>query len=149
MAAVTALFEKAGLSHHPSTDIVREQWIKFKSNVCYNLPQALLGVGYGAYFASDHVEALRAALEEEVLMTAKAEGIELEPGGDAVMLYPAASRYSTLQDLDAGRHTEVDMFLGVMMKKAKEHGFRVPVSETVYHIIKALEEKNDGVFDFG
>ncbi len=40
------------------------------------------------------------------------------------------------------------MFLGVMMKKAEEHGLKVPVSETVYHIIKALEEKNDGVFDF-
>ena len=40
------------------------------------------------------------------------------------------------------------MFLGVLMRKAAEAGVSVPVSETVYHIIKALEEKNDGRFDY-
>mgnify|MGYP000331903451 CR=1 FL=1 len=57
-------------------------------------------------------------------------------------------RYSTLQDLDAGRHTEIDMFSGALMAMGKELGIPTPYNEYTYHIIKALEEKNDGLFDY-
>ena len=56
--------------------------------------------------------------------------------------------YSTLQDLDAGRHTEIDMFSGALMAMGKELGIPTPYNEYTYHIIKALEEKNDGLFDY-
>ena len=58
------------------------------------------------------------------------------------------ARYSTLQDIDAGRHTEKDMFSGAMMRMGKELGIDTPYNEYTYHIIKALEEKNDGMFDY-
>ena len=52
------------------------------------------------------------------------------------------------QDLDAGRHTEIDMFAGVLMEKAKSVGISVPFTEYTYHAIKAIEEKNDGKFNY-
>ena len=58
------------------------------------------------------------------------------------------ARFSTLQDLDAGRHTEIDIFAGEMMRMGKEHGISVPYCECMYHLIKALEEKNDGRFEY-
>ena len=61
---------------------------------------------------------------------------------------PASARYSTLQDLDAGRHTEIDMFSGALIRMGKELGIPVPYNEYTYHMIKALEEKNDGKFDY-
>ena len=61
---------------------------------------------------------------------------------------PDATRFSTLQDLDAGRHTEIDMFSGALAKMGKELGVPMPYNEYTYHIIKALEEKNDGKFDY-
>ena len=61
---------------------------------------------------------------------------------------PPSVRYSTLQDLDAGRHTEIDMFSGALMAMGKELGIPTPYNEYTYHIIKALEEKNDGLFDY-
>ena len=61
---------------------------------------------------------------------------------------PPMARYSTLQDIDAGRHTEIDMFSGAMMRMGKELGIATPYNEYTYHIIKALEEKNDGLFDY-
>ena len=61
---------------------------------------------------------------------------------------PASARYSTLQDLDAGRHTEIDMFSGALVRMGKELGIPTPYNEYTYHMIKALEEKNDGKFDY-
>ena len=58
------------------------------------------------------------------------------------------ARYSTLQDLDAGRHTEVDMFAGTVVRMGRELGIPTPYNEFTYHMIKALEEKNDGKFDY-
>ena len=61
---------------------------------------------------------------------------------------PPSARYSTLQDLDAGRHTEVDMFAGAVVRMGRELGIPAPYNEFTYHMIKALEEKNDGKFDY-
>ena len=60
----------------------------------------------------------------------------------------ASARYSTLQDIDAGRHTEVEMFLGVLMNRARSVQVETPVSAVIYHMIKAMEEKNDGKFAY-
>ena len=60
----------------------------------------------------------------------------------------SSARYSTLQDLDAGRHTEIDMFSGALIRTGKELGIPTPYNEYTYHMIKALEEKNDGKFDY-
>ena len=40
------------------------------------------------------------------------------------------------------------MFSGALMKMGKELGIPTPYNEYTYHIIKALEEKNDGLFDY-
>ena len=54
----------------------------------------------------------------------------------------------TLQDLDAGRHTEIDMFSGVLMQLGKQLGIPTPYNDYTYHMIKALKEKNDSRFDY-
>ena len=58
------------------------------------------------------------------------------------------ARFSTLQDLDAKRHTEVDMFSGVLVRLGKQFGIPTPYNALALDIIKALEEKNDGRFDY-
>lgn len=60
----------------------------------------------------------------------------------------ASAKFSTLQDIEAGRHTESDMFSGALMRMGKELGIPTPYNEYTYHMIKALEEKNDGKFDY-
>lgn len=35
-----------------------------------------------------------------------------------------------------------------LMRMGKEHGIPTPYNEFAYHIIKAMEEKNDGKFDY-
>ena len=149
--AVDDIFENTGLHWIITDDIQAEIWGKFKLNVCNNLPQAILGVGVGCYEDSEHMAAIRDGLRAEVEAVAKAKGIDLSMinaksgRGSAVK---ASARYSTLQDIDSGRHTEIDMFSGAMMRMGKELGIPTPYNEYTYHMIKALEEKNDGVFEF-
>lgn len=131
-------------------DILREQWEKFVTNCGGNLPQAVLGVGVGAYADSEHVNFISESLWNEAKMIAEAKGIRIPeyPFNQKKRNAPDATRWSTLQDLDAGRHTEIDMFSGAVMRLGKELGIPVPYSTYTYHAIKALEEKNDGKFDY-
>ena len=124
-------------------DIVLDQWGKYASNICYNLPQAVLDVPYIAYYESAHVAFLRDKLLEEVKAVGAAYGIDVPMPFLKQNSCAPTARFSTLQDLDAGRHTEIDMFAGVLMRKAAAVGLQVPYTEYTYHAIKALEEKND------
>ena len=40
------------------------------------------------------------------------------------------------------------MFSGALIRMGKELGILTPYNEYTYHIIKAIEEKNDGKFDY-
>ena len=148
--AIEALMRSADI-HIRHTDCINEEiWCKFRLNVCNNLPQAILGAGVGCYRDSVHMKAISDGLRRELEAIATARGIDLRIA-DAVShgcAVPATARYSTLQDLDAGRHTEIDMFSGALMRMGKELGIPTPYNEYTYHMIKAMEEKNDGLFDY-
>lgn len=149
--AVLDLFSGTGLHYRATDCILEELWSKFRLNVCNNLPQAILGAGVGCYRDSVHMKAISDGLRAELMAIAEAKGINISKAdvssgrGSAV---PPTARYSTLQDLDVGRHTEIDMFSGALIRMGKELGIPTPYNEFTYHMIKALEEKNDGRFDY-
>lgn len=149
--AIVRLFDGTGLHYTISNHIMVDLWSKFRLNVCNNLPQAILGAGVGCYRDSEHMRIISDALKSELEAVATAKGIDLSLAegpsvhGSAV---PPSARYSTLQDLDSGRHTEIDMFSGALVRMGRELGIPMPYNEFAYHMIKALEEKNDGLFDY-
>lgn len=149
--AIENLFADTGI-HYRSSEMIREElWSKFRLNVCNNLPQAILGAGVGCYSDSVHMEAISNGLRLELEQIARAKEIDmsrLEAASGHGSKVPASARYSTLQDLDAGRHTEIDMFSGALMRMGAQLGIPTPYNEYTYHMIKALEEKNDGLFEY-
>ena len=150
--AIEELLKDTGIHYRSTEQIQAEIWSKFRLNVCNNLPQAILGAGVGCYRDSIHMKEISNGLRRELEAVAKAKGIDLKAADDSSSRgseVPPTARYSTLQDLDAGRHTEIDMFSGALMRMGKELGIAVPYNEYTYHMIKALEEKNDGKFDYG
>ena len=147
-AAIEAFFADKPVRTTFVPDIMTQQWTKYARNISMNLPQAILGVGIGAYEDSEYLLAYSKKLEDEVRTVAAAYGYPLEPLERPHMGYRKLNRYSTLQDLDAGRHTEIEMFCGVLMKKAAAKNIAVPYAEGAYDLIKTLEEKNDGKFDY-
>lgn len=149
--ALNDLFADTGL-HYRATDVIlTEIWSKFRLNVSNNQAQAMVGCGVGAYRDSEHVAFLRDRLREEVDRIAEKKGIDFDKADTSSTFGSKVrdrARYSTLQDLDAGRHTEVDMFAGAVVRMGRELGIPTPYNEFTYHMIKALEEKNDGKFDY-
>ena len=143
---LSALLARTRLCWSVSEDIMTEIWVKYASNIANNLPQAVIGVPASLY-SSEHGRFLAQGLWTETAAVAASRGIRL---AEKVVIFPGnrtAAKYSTLQDLEAGRHTEIDMFAGQMLRMAAEAGISVPYCEYTYHAIKALEEKNDGLFD--
>ena len=145
--AVAALFDKAGIRYHVEPDMIRCLWVKFMGNVSENLPCALLGVPYAAYQQEGPADPIRKALMAEVAAVAKAAGIELTAEDMALrdkVTYgqDPASRASTLQDLDRGKRTEVELFAGAMVRLGEQYGIPTPVSRVMLHGIKTLEWKN-------
>lgn len=149
--AIEALFADTGI-HYRSTKFAQEEmWSKFRLNVCNNLPQAILGAGVGCYTDSEHMKAISDGLRRELEAVAAAKGIDMskiEASSKHGSPVRASAKFSTLQDIEAGRHTEIDMFSGALMRMGKELGIPTPYNEYTYHMIKALEEKNDGRFDY-
>lgn len=149
--ALDRLFEGTGLHFRQSDHIMDEIWGKFQLNVGNNLPQAIIGCGVGAYTDSDHMAYLRQKLREEVIAIASAKGIDMtkiDTRSKAGSMVKPRARYSTLQDLDAKRHTEIDMFSGTVVRLGGELGIPTPYNDAVFHIIKAMEEENDGKFNY-
>ena len=149
--AIEDLFADTGLHYRTTEYIKEEMWCKFRLNVGSNLPQAVLGAGVGCYRDSMHMKEISNKLREELEAIAAAKGLDIRKADDSSShgsAVPPSARYSTLQDLDAGRHTEIDMFSGALIRMGQELGIPTPYNEYTYHIIKALEEKNDGKFDY-
>lgn len=146
--AVEELFHDTEIHYNFAENIVLDMWFKYAGNIAQNLPQAILSVGFQAYKDSSHVCYIAEKLWKEVAKVANARGIALTEKFTSFYGVKPDARFSTLQDLDAKRHTEIEMFAGEMMRMGKECGIEVPYCEYTYHLIKALEEKNDGRFEY-
>ena len=144
--AVEDLFENTGIRYNFVENIIADMWMKYASNIAQNLPQAILGVGFGAYTESVHMHLVAEKLWKEVVKVANAKGIPLPEEFVLFQGVKPEARFSTLQDLDAKRHTEIEMLAGEMLRMGKAYGIEVPYCEYTYHLIKAIEERNDGKF---
>ena len=139
------LFDGTPVRYTISSDIQQDIWYKYALNISKNLPQAIVGCGYGGYRDSSHLAYISDKMREEVAEVAWAKGIDIRdmenPGAHNSPI-PAEARFSTLQDLDAKRETEIEMFSGTLVRLGKELGIETPFNEFAYHIISCLEEKN-------
>lgn len=146
--AMEALLENTGIGCNFVPDILGDQWMKFATNVAFNLPQAVFSVGAGAYTDSEHIDFISRKLWDEVRSIATVKEISLPTFPGIWKNTRNNARFSTLQDLDSKRQTEVDMFAGVMVQMGAELNIPVPYCEYTLHAIKALEEKNSGSFNY-
>jgi len=88
-------------------------------------------------------EVMSRAVEEGAAI-ARAAGITLpyrDPAARVIEVCAATAnnRSSMLQDLEAGRKTEIDYLNGALVKKTHEAGLAAPVNSFLTHLVKALE----------
>ena len=141
---VTELFDRAGLPYTVDADIKRRLWSKWMLNVGLN---QVIMVEQGTYGTVQRPgkarERMKAAMREVIALSAL-EGINLTEAdlNDYMALADTLSPEgmpSMRQDAIERRPTEVALFAGAVIEKARKHGLAVPVNEGLYEAIQALE----------
>ena len=139
---------RAGISNEVPADMMRAMWWKFMVNVGINQTSAVLRARYGFFQASVDARALMRSLMEEVVTLAQKAGIDLTGKDldewDRVLLsLSPTGKTSMLQDVEAGRKTEVELFAGKVVALGSAYQVPTPVNETVQRIIKAIESRSE------
>jgi 2-dehydropantoate 2-reductase len=124
--------------------MMRILWWKFMVNVGMNQASAVMRAPYGVFQTSARARAVMDVLMQEVITLAQVLGVNLSDQ-DVADWYPimnklsAAGKTSMLQDVEAGRKTEVEMFGGKVVELGQAHGVPTPVNEAMLNIIHVLE----------
>jgi 2-dehydropantoate 2-reductase len=139
-------FDRAQIVYEVPEDMMRSLWWKFMINVGVNQVSAVLRAPYGVFQSVPEARQLMETVMKEVIRLAEAEGVALreEDITEWVRIMSGLSpegKTSMLQDVEAGRKTEVEMFGGKVLELAVRHQLQVPVNETVYRIIKVMERR--------
>ncbi|TKB25224.1 ketopantoate reductase family protein [Desulfopila sp. IMCC35006] len=137
---------RAAIPHEVPADMMRVMWWKFMINVGINQASAVLRAPYGFFHGSEDARALMLLLMQEVIVLAGKVSVNLaEKDLDEWSLVLATlapeGKTSMLQDIEAGRKTEVEIFAGKVVSMGNEHGVPTPVNQTILHIIRAMEER--------
>ena len=144
--ACKELFDACNIKNKVDDDMLKGIWFKFMCNVAENMTCAMFGVPFGAFQKSDHANYFRNAAMWEVIRIANKLGIEIgqaevDRQNHTLGRIPYENMPSTLQDLKNGKHTEVDMFAGTVVKLGKELGVETPICEMFYHGIHLIEDR--------
>jgi 2-dehydropantoate 2-reductase len=142
---VQRAFDRAGIAYETPPDMIRIMWWKFMINVGMNQASAVMRAPYGVFQSSPEAQALMEALMREVIALAKAVGVnlveqDLDNWYTFLNTLSPQGKTSMLQDIEAGRKTEVEIFGGKAVELGKAHGVPTPVNQTMVRIIQVLEQ---------
>jgi 2-dehydropantoate 2-reductase len=144
VARVRALFDRAGIVCETPPDMIRVLWWKFMVNVGINQASAVLRAPYAAFQGEAEARGLMHAAMAEVIAVAGKAGVSLSEEDvrefDKVLarLSPGG-KTSMLQDVEAGRKTEVEMLAGTVLALGERYGVAVPVNRRLFEAIRKLE----------
>jgi len=145
--SLQTLFTKAGIVHETPVDMIRTLWWKFMVNVGLNQVSAILDAPYGVFHRSEAAQKVMQDAMNEVIAVANAKGINLSRK-DAEDFLPILRKLSPegktsmVQDIEAKRKTEVEMFGVKVVEMGLEMNIPTPVNQTLVRLIQALEEKS-------
>ena len=137
-------FDKAEISYKISQDIKRSMWLKFMLNVSSNQISAILHLTFGQMQKSEKIKNLLKNIMLEVIEIAKASGVTnthtmLEDAFKSLDKMCPEGKTSMLQDIEAGRKTEVEMFAGAVIEMGKKHGIPTPYNNLLKQMIEIIE----------
>jgi len=131
-------------------DIEKDLWAKMLYNCALNPLGAILDVPYGALAQSRWSRDLMNRIVYEVFGVMVAAGFRahwqsaddfLKVFYDKLVPDTASHKSSTLQDIAAGRKTEIDALTGQVLLLADKYKIDVPSNHAIFSIIKFLENR--------
>ncbi len=143
--ALKEYFDKIGIAYKTPDDMFRAYWLKYMLNVSCNQPSAILRLTFGQMQESESFHKLHLNIMKEVQAVAKAEGVQntetmIDEALIAFNKMIPEGKTSMLQDVEAGRKTEVEMFAGTMAELGKKHGIPTPYNQVIKEMIEVIED---------
>ena len=138
------ILAQAGLSPEWSQDIHMTIWTKLLVNVAINPVCSIAGVRNGALLEVPELWTQAISAMSEAAMVATASGVDLseldlEDLLREVAANTADNRCSMLQDIMAGRKTEVDHLCGAVVEMGELVGVPTPRNEMLQALVSAIE----------
>lgn len=145
-------------------NIIARQYSKLIINSCINAVAAISGQTLGVILDDGRARSLFLKIAREGMYVARAMGIKVPKYGalldynllmlgdnkiynaicKGVVLLVGKSKYSsvkpsTLQSLERGEKTEIDIFNGYFSRMGKKYNVKTPVNDLLYKMIKQIE----------
>jgi 2-dehydropantoate 2-reductase len=140
--ALAALLRRAGFRARVASDLRSELWVKLWGNLSFNPVSALTHATLAEICGAPPTRELATAMMREAQAVAERLGIRFGisiekriAGAEGV----GAHRTSMLQDVEAGRPTELDALLGAVVELGRIAGISTPHLDAVYALASLLE----------
>jgi len=145
---IAAAFRGAGIPTRVTDRVEDAIWRKLVVNCAVNAPAALARVPNGALWESAHLAQVVARAAAEAAQVGLAEGRDTPPAAlvalaRQVCAETAGNYNSMLQDVLAGRRTEIEAINGYVARRAAELGVLAPVNELLAALIAGIEQGYD------
>ncbi len=151
LAAVEPLcraIQEGGIPCEKTDAIEKDLWAKMLYNCALNPLSAILGVPYGALAEETSTKMLMNRIVEEIFQVMTAVGYRTHwtrPSEFLDVFYAklvpdtAGHASSMLQDVSAGKRTEIDALNGAVLRLAQQHGVDAPFNQAVYNLVQFVE----------
>jgi len=144
---VAELIVAAGLRAEAFADLRPAQWSKLIFNATVNGVAALTGLPHDRHFAAearpDDLGRLVRVLVDEGKAVAAAAGISLREDPWEMNVHATqrggSHRPSMLEDVEAGRPTEVESINGALVREAEQSGVPIPLQRALYGLVRGKE----------
>lgn len=144
VVSVKDLFDRFGIPYIIPENMIYELWWKFGMNVGINQTSAVLRASYGVFQKFEEARDIMQKACNEVVQISQKAGIGLSE--DSIERYfnvmktlSPEGKTSMLQDVEAGRKTEVEIFAGTVIELGCKYGVPTPVNEMLYKMIHIIE----------
>lgn len=142
--AIADILATADIQVTPVADARVPIWDKFVYLVAFAGFTGASRLAIGHIWKFPHVQEMFYATSREIAAIARAEGVTISANRfDTLKEYmdhiPPTTRSSLLIDLEQGKRIEVEALQGAAVRRAKKHGVPVPITSTLYAVLKAWE----------
>lgn len=140
---------RGGIPCEITDSVEKDLWAKMLYNCLLNPLGAIFKVPYGRLGESGYTRAIMKKIAEEIFAVMDKAGYEthwesadgyLETFYSNLLPPTSAHEASMLQDIRAGRRTEIDAMNGEVVRLGERHGVPAPVNRTIYSVIRFMEE---------
>ena len=144
--SVAEFFDKTNFPYEIDQNMYKRTWGKFMLNVGVNQTVAVYQSNYGEIQKEGPARETMISAMREVIALSEKEGVQLTENDlqywlDVLSTLSPEGKPSMAQDIEAHRHSEVELFAGTVLALGKKYGLPTPVNQELYDRIRTIEKQ--------